>query len=285
MFFNMKNFFEFFGFLSTAAISAVLIFLFIGRKDALKGTDKALLRSELSSADERDMPEAPQAVAMHPSKSNGKKEKPARGAERAPSADDFEATAGDQLKNLYEDDAFVGSTAKKWKSAVKDAADEYNIKPQVLLAHVLVQSYLGRYTQAQLEQDAARHAGERLKSTATALKSYRYGWSMQQLLQSHDLLRYFPEEMPTAAASSPAMRPERSSAAAPKYTPKGSGAAPVVRGSAAAGTSTAEEGFRNMVAKEQGFSTWAGLQRLADPETKTEAQKRVRALMMAAKVK
>ena len=47
----------------------------------------------------------------------------------------------------------------------------------------------------------------------------------------------------------------------------------------------AEEGIKNMVAKEYGFGSWNGLARLADPDMKAEAQRRVRSLMMAARIK
>ena len=46
-----------------------------------------------------------------------------------------------------------------------------------------------------------------------------------------------------------------------------------------------EEGFKNMVAKEYGFASWAGLQKLADPDTKSEAGRRVKSLMMASRVR
>lgn len=47
---------------------------------------------------------------------------------------------------------------------------EYNVKPQVLLAHVLVQISPATIRAHQLYNYAARHAGERVKPTATAIK-------------------------------------------------------------------------------------------------------------------
>lgn len=41
----------------------------------------------------------------------------------------------------------------------------------------------------------------------------------------------------------------------------------------------AEESFKSMVAKENGFANWAGLQRLADLDTKAEASRRVKTLL------
>lgn len=271
---SMKNFFEFFGFLSMAGISAALIFLFIGKKEGLKGGGaREGFLTEMSASAE--VPDAPRAIADRPARSE-RREKSARAA-AAPST--REIAPEEQLKSLYNDDAFVAATAKKWKSAVADAADEYNIKPQVLLAHVLVQSYLGGYSKSDFNDDVARHAGERVKPVSAALKGYRYGWSMQKLMAGHDLLRYFPEEVPTAVAASEPVRfvPEK------KMTAKG--AVPTKPAAPVAQNSPAEEGFKAMVAKEYGFSSWSGLQRLADPDTKTDAQKRVKTLMMAARVR
>ncbi len=272
----MKNFFEFFGFLSAAGMSAVVIFLFIGKKEGLRGSDKVAMMSEHNISDESDMPERPRAIALHPAKNGSKAgvKKERMTSESAP-----DQSAAERLKYLYDDAEFISSTSKQWKSTVKDVAEDYNVRPQVLLAHVLVQSYVGNYSKGQLKQDASRHAGEQIKSVAAALKTYPYGWSMQKLMQQYDLLRYFPEEMPVASASLH-MMPEK------KMMPKGE-----MKGNKQAAQSTAsqvsavEDGFRIMVAKENGFSSWAGLQRLADPETKVEAQTRVKRLMLAARIK
>lgn len=273
----MKNFFEFLGFLSAAGVSAILIFLFIGKKEGLKGVDKDRLVSGYNISDS-DMPAEPRAIAMRPSKGNAakgsaKKEKVAREMEP-------EQSATEKLKYLYDDAEFVASTAKQWKSAVKDASEEYNIKPHVLMAHVLVQSYAGSYSKSQLNRDAAQHAGERVKPLSAVLKTYPYSWSMQKVMQQYDLLRYFPEEMPTASAAV-RMAPEK------KMSVKGGetkSAKPAVK-TLTPQASAVEDGFRNMVAKENGFSSWAGLQRLADPDTKADAQKRVKTLMMASRIK
>ncbi|MCC6281610.1 MAG: hypothetical protein IT262_13475 [Saprospiraceae bacterium] len=270
----MKNFFEFFGFLSAAGVSAVLIFLFIGKKEGLKNVDKDRLVSGYNITDS-DMPAEPQAIAMRPSKgkTSAKKEKIVRDIEP-------EQSAAEKLKYLYDDAEFVASTAKQWKSAVKDASEEYNIKPQVLMAHVLVQAYAGSYSRSQLNRDAAQHAGERVKPLSAVLKTYPYGWSMQKVMQQYDLLRYFPEEMPTASAAI-RMAPEKKMSAKGGETKSAKPAAKSLTPQASA----VEDGFRNMVAKENGFSSWAGLQRLADPDTKAAAQKRVKTLMMASRIK
>jgi len=274
---TMKNFFEFFGFLSAAGMSAVVIFLFIGKKEGLRSDDKDTRVSEYNISSEADMPDRPRAIALHPSKSS----KSASRKEKAVQQEEERSqSASEQLKNLYDDAEFVSSTAKQWKSTVRDIAEDYNVRPQVLLAHVLVQSYIGNYSKSQLKRDAGQHAGEQIKSVSAALKSYPYGWSMQKLMQQYDLMRYFPEEVPVASASLH-MMPEK------KMTPKtvSKGTSKPTAQPAASAVSPAEDGFRNMVAKEYGFSSWTGLQRLADPETKTEAQKRVKRLMLAARIK
>ena len=272
----MKNFFEFFGFLSAAGMSAVVIFLFIGKKEGMRGNLSDPMKSEMNISDDSDMPDRPRAIALHPAKSS----KGSARKERAVQEEAAEQSAGERLKYLYDDSEFISSTAKQWKSTVKDVAEDYNVRPQVLLAHAIVQSYIGNYSKSQLKRDASQHAGEQIKSVASALKTYPYGWSMQKVMQQYDLLRYFPEEMPVASASLH-MMPEK------KMTPKGEnkGSRPATAASASPQVSAVEDGFRVMVAKENGFSSWAGLQRLADPETKADAQKRVKRLMLAARIK
>jgi len=271
----MKNFFEFFGFLSTACISAVLIFIVIGKKDGLISDSKGGFLTEMGA--EANVADAPRTISDHPMRSNtmvsSKRDKAMRPTEASATGQ----SADERLKSIYDDQNFVSTSAKQWKGMVRDAADEYNIKPQVLLAHVLVQSYLGEYSRTQLYNDAARHAGERVKPNATAVKGYHYGWTMQKLMVEHDLLRYFPEEIPVAAAaisiSHKAMEKNTTSKSAAKFS------APVAK------TNPAEEGFKTLVAKEYGFASWPGMQKLADPDTKIEAARRVKSLIMASRVR
>ncbi|MBN8677904.1 MAG: hypothetical protein J0M29_06740 [Chitinophagales bacterium] len=270
----MKNFFEFFGFVSMACISAILIFIFIGgKKDVLSNGSRDGFLTEMGASSE--IPDAPRAISDRPSKSGAgyaKRDKAVKPTEKAVSAEE-------QLKALYADQDYIAQTAKEWKGLVKDAADEYNLKPQVLLAHVLVQSYLGEYNRSNLYNDAARHAGERLKPVNTTVKGYQYGWTMQKLIQDFNLAKYFPEEVPVAAAS--IASPSRKAAEKHSTVAKGiaKSTAPVAK------NNPIEEGFKSMVAKEYGFSSWAGMQKLADPDTKAQAAKRVKSLMMASRVR
>ena len=61
--------------------------------------------------------------------------------------------------------------------------------------------------------------------------------------------------------------------------------AAVAKAKPAASMAPAEAGFREMVAKEEGFSSWQGLQRLGDIDTKKRAEKRVKVLIGAARVR
>ena len=272
----MKNFFEFFGFLSTACISAALIFIVIGgKKDSFGSSAKGGFLSEIGA--DADIEDAPRSISDRPMRSNSSSSSKREISTRKGTESTDQRSAEERLKSLYSDQDFVTATAKQWKSRVRDAADEYNVKPQVLLAHVLVQSYLNDYSQAQLQRDAARHAGERVKPTATAIKGYKYGWSMQKIMNEYDLLRYFPEEAPTAAAAVPSLRKTAEKKMVSKGIAKSS--APVAK------NNPVEEGFKSMVSKEYGFASWAGLQKLADPDTKLEAARRVKSLMMGSRVR
>ncbi len=291
----MKNFFEFFGFLTTACMSAILVFSYIGKKEHRSGgtePTERLVSKHSTAAIEYD---EPSAARDEPSRITGKGARRSEGEygftpagaygnkkakkEAVIIEDDSENIAPEEkLKSLYKDRDFVLSSAKKWKNIVSDISEEYNVRPQVLLAHALVQSYVGPYSKAQLERDAAQHGGEQVMSEANALKRYRYGWTMQRLLNGFDLSGYFPEDVPVATASiaRPSMKPTKT----PATTKSGKTTVPAV-----SKLSPVEEGIRTMVAKEHGFSNWQGLMRLADQDTKVDAQKRVKSLMTAARIR
>ncbi len=280
---SMKSIFELFGFLSMACISAAIIFILMGKKDALgdlaKDNAKAAEYGTLA-----ETPNTPRSVTKGVRDSYASDSGSARRAkgsqEKAPPTMP-EAAPEERLRALYNDADFVAGTAKKWKPLVADVADEYNVKPQLLLANAVLQSYLGGYSKAQLQDDAAQHAGDRVLPTATAAKRYKYGWSVQKVAEQHNLSRYFPAEIPTASASSERMVSAYNSSA--KGTGTAKQASPKV--AATAQSSPVEEGFKAMVAKEYGFSSWNGLSRLADPDMKADAQRRVKSLMMAARIK
>ncbi len=278
----MKSIFELFGFLSMACISAAIIFIFMGKNDALKGLTANKDAAEYSTI--ADAPNAPRSVTKGTRDSYASDSGSAR---RTKSSHETAAPAmsnvasEERLKTLYNDGEFVAATVKQWKSVVADVADEYNVKPQLLLANVVVQSYLGSYSKSQLNDDAAQHAGDRVMPLGSAAKRYKFGWSVQKVMDQHNLGRYFSAEVPTASASSERMVTSYNTTAKGASVAKQS--APKV--TATAQNSPVEEGFKNMVAKEYGFGSWNGLTRLADPEMKADAQRRVKSLMMATRIK
>ncbi|MCC7245356.1 MAG: hypothetical protein IT269_06730 [Saprospiraceae bacterium] len=288
----MKNFFEFFGFLATAGISAVMVFSFIGKKDGRVERDRTISHYSTAAIEgdeayaEADMT-SPRRISGKGAKSNeteyeftpagGYGSKKARRNNDAAIETEPEIAPEAKLRNLSADQSFVRSAAKKWKSASHELAEEYNLRPQVLLANAIVLSYVEEgFSRNQLEREAARHGGERLASVANACKKYRYGWTMSRLINDYDLAGYFPDETPVAAASV---------YSAPAKTTKSATVTTVKSAPAAAKTSPAEEGFKSMVAKEYGFTSWQGLQRLGDHETKAEAQRRVKSLLTAARIR
>ena len=276
----MKNVFELFGFLSMACISAAIIFILMGKKDLLNTASASAGAPDLYG-EVAEAPGSPKSVTKGARDSYASDSGSAR---RAKSSRDEAASAApeERLKSLYNDQDFVYESVKKWRSAVADMADEYSVKPQVLLAHAVVQSYLGDYSKGQLRQDAAQHAGDQVMAAGAAAKRYKFGWSVQKVMEQHRLEQYFAAAMPTASASA-----EPRMTSAKNATAKGGSSA---KPSAPKVTPTAknapmEEGFKAMVAKEYGFSTWSGLERLADSDMKAEAQRRVRSMMLAARVK
>lgn len=279
----MKNFFELFGFLSTACISAAIIFIFMGKKDILKGNDKDALVSEYSVV--ADAPNAPRSVtkgSRDSYASDSGSARRAKGSRDVSAPSESNVAAEERLKALFNDGSFVSETVKKWKSIVADVADEYNVKPQVLLANVVVQSYLGGYSKSQLNDDAAQHAGDRVMPASSAAKRYKFAWSIQKVMEQHNLGRYFvEEEIPTASASSSRMVSAKNTSAKGVAASKPS----AQKVTATAKNDPIEEGFKNMVAKEYGFGSWTGMQRLADPDMTAEAKRRVRSLMMASRIK
>lgn len=279
----MKNVFELFGFLSMACISAAIIFILMGKKDLLNTASASAGAPDLYG-EVAEAPGSPKAVTKGVRDSYASDSGSARRAKgsKAEAADQYAAAPEERLKSLYNDQDFVYESVKKWRSAVADMADEYNVKPQVLLAHAVVQSYLGDYSKGQLRQDAAQHAGDQVMGAGAAAKRYKFGWSVQKVMEQHRMDQYFAAAMPTATASA-----EPRMVSAKNTSAKGGASA---RPSAPKVTPTAknapmEEGFKAMVAKEYGFSTWSGLERLADSDMKAEAQRRVRSMMLAARVK
>jgi hypothetical protein len=273
----MKSFFEFLGFISTALISGFLVFTYIGhQKNAGKSDMKEMVTAynagESTYSDIEPVSPARNA-AKEKKKNMPKNAVPAPQAEKKTLATESVAIT-DKLKSLYADEAFVAAAVKKWKNHVEEASEAHLVRPQLLLSNVIIKSYLGDYSYRDFKRDVSEHAGDQATPLATAGKSYDYAWSVAKIAQQYDLGQYFEAPVKTASAKAPAYKavtaPQKATASKQK---------PV------ASVSPAEAGFREMVAKEEGFSSWQGLQRLGDLETKKNAERRVKTLMSAARVR
>lgn len=279
----MKSFFEFLGFVSTALISGFLVFSYVGHK---KNTDKPASDELVTAYNKNGVATLPEMAPVSSSRKSASKEKKtsAKGSPAEYPVSRYVAQAPseavtEKLKGLFEDEGFVRAAVSKWKKQVANASEAYSVKPQLLLSNAIVKSYLGAYSSGDFNRDVSEHAGDLALPTSTAAKSYDYAWSVAKIAQQYDLAKYFPAATPTVSAK--VSTSLKSSPVAGKKT------AAVVQEKAkpAASTSPAEGGFREMVAKEEGFSSWQGLQRLGDPDTKKRAEKRVKMLLSAARVR
>ncbi len=279
----MKSFFELLGFASTALISGFLVFTYVGhKKNAGKSGPNQELVAEYSTEESASLPELKPISGGRIEK---EKKKTTKGiaeipASQKPTLAVESASVTEKLKGLYADNDFVIATAKKWKKSVAEASETHSVKPNLLLSNVIVKSYLGNYTMRDFNRDVSEHAGDLAKPAGTALKSYDYSWSVGKVAQQYNLAKYFPAPTPTVVAKVPAY-----ASASTGSTKKTVAAAAPQKAKPAASVSPAEASFREMVAKEEGFSSWQGLQRLGDLETKKNADRRVKTLMGAVRVR
>ncbi len=277
----MKSFFEFLGFVSTALISGFLVFSYVGHK---KNADRPASDELVTAYNTKEKGALPEMTPVSSSRRAASKDKKTStagavaGYQAGRNTVLTEASASDRLKDLYNDDSYVRSVASKWKKQVANASETYSVKPGLLLSNIVVKSYLGSYGAADFKRDVSEHAGDLALPTSAASKSYDYAWSVAKLAQQYDLAQYFPAATPVAAAK---VTPSYKAPAAAKKTTL---AAPE-KAKPAAALSPVESGFREMVAKEEGFSSWQGLQRLGDLDAKKRADKRVKMLLGAARVR
>lgn len=277
----MKNFFEFIGFSATALLAGFLVFSYVGKQKNASAPSASLL-TEMNS--EQEDSEQPRMKTISGKKSKGAAASDNERVSAAPSprntpAAPADANVEEKLRTLLDNRSIVESLAAKWKQPVANAADENTNKAAALLAHAIIQSYLGVYTARDLQRDAVAHAGDQVKSPENAAKGYPYAWSVGKLMSRYNLQQLYPAPPPpvrTAAAkvvTRPATAASGSNPVAAKISK------PVAQ------TPPGEAGVREMVARENGFSSWSGLQRLADAETKKKAEKRFKSLMMATRIK
>jgi hypothetical protein len=278
----MKGFFELLGFASTALISGFLVFSYVGQK---KNADKPNLKEMTAANFSNSSSELPELRQISSSQGVPKQQKkgpkdlsPNYATEKKTLAVES-ASVTEKLKNLYADEDFVVSVAKKWKKQVADASETHSVKPQLLLSNVIVKSYLGNYSTSDFNRDVSEHAGDLALPTSTALKSYDYSWSVGKIAQQYNLTKYFPAPTPVAVAK---VAPSYNAATVAKKT---TAAAQRQKAKPQATVSPVEAEFREMVAKEEGFTSWQGLQRLGDLDTKKNAERRVKMLMSASRVR
>ncbi len=281
----MKGFFELLGFASMALISGFLVFTLVGRNIKTLRPDAQEMLSENNISDHSGPRELPTISNSKGGSRATSGRAESQKAQRSAASERPAANASEQLRDLYTDQQFVTATVQRWKRAVADANDVHTIRPDVLMSNIIVRSYLGAYSQRDFQQDVSEHAGDCAVSASNALKTYEYGWSMAKLMQQHNLAKYFPAPAASTAAQ---FRPKSRVAEANVFSMSSKKSAPAAAPKIAkptASTSAAEAGFRDMVAKEEGFSSWAGLQKLGDIDTKQTAERRVKRLLSAARVR
>jgi hypothetical protein len=280
----MKGFFELLGFVSMALISGFLVFTVVGRTSKSARPDATEMLSEHSISDHSGPRELPTISNSKNSSRTASNFSEPKKTQRGAAVPQPAANASERLRDLYDDQQFVNATVQRWKRAVTDANESHTLRPDVLMSNIIVRSYLGEYGQREFRQDVAEHAGDCAVSASNALKTYEFGWSMSKLMQQHNLARHFPAAAPAATAAHFKPQPRVAEAnifSAKKTAPA---AAPKITKPVAV-ISAAEAGFRDVVAKQEGFSSWAGLQKLGDLEQKQNAERRVKRLLSAARVK
>ena len=156
----MKNFFEFLGFVSTILITGFFVFSFIGHN---KNADRSLKSNLLTESAEANSDAAPELPSISSTRKKGGDKAAKRNTAEAP-----ELSETEKLRNLFDDEDFVQSAVRKWKKATLHAQEDYAVKPNLLLAHAIVQSYLGTYSERDLYRDAAAHGGDLVMSTDKA---------------------------------------------------------------------------------------------------------------------
>jgi len=190
----MKNFFEFIGFSATALLAGFLVFSYVGKQKNASAPSASLL-TEMNS--EQEDSEQPRMKTISGKKSKGAAASDNERVSAAPSprntpAAPADANVEEKLRTLLDNRSIVESLAAKWKQPVANAADENTNKAAALLAHAIIQSYLGVYTARDLQRDAVAHAGDQVKSPENAAKGYPYAWSVGKLMSRYNLQQLYP---------------------------------------------------------------------------------------------
>jgi hypothetical protein len=299
----MKSIFELLGFLFTALITGVLAFLYIGHTKNTPKTEKTTISSFSKDGIEYEnertslasVPSAPKRIEQDiepialstPARvSVGKTpEKSRKNIISEEKSTVLKESASDKLKKIYEDETFVTTAIEKWRKKVADVSKENDIRPAFLLANCVAKSYLNTYTIKDFSNDVAQHISDNEEPANDAIKFYDNYNCLLRLVKLYDLELLFPKvAKPIVAAKKDKKSDKKLKEITLKKAPKIPEPTPTPK-LVTTKENASEKSFREMVARQEGFETWQGLQFLADPETKRNAEKRVKLLASAASVK
>ncbi len=309
----MKNFFESIGFLATAVITGFLIFMMIGKSKnqpqnlTTETSATAAAKAEILTTHknagiefEEDFAEniagrtaggnaeAKIGAVTTVSKTPRKTPAPEAIPVKKSTAEAKTAAPTNDLREIFTDEIFIQNLLSKWKSRVAKTASENEIRPGFLMANVLVQTYLGEYNSPDFQSDVAKHRGDAALPAATALRKYDNEKTIAALVKMYDLDRaagfaaakYTSKKEVKSEPISSAKKKSKDKLKPETHKPEVKKV-----GQSDSKISNAEAYSREMAAKEFGFSTWQGLQFLADPDTKTKAEKRVKTIMLASRIR
>ncbi len=289
----MKSFFTLVGFVGVLFASGALSFIGIGYindadkkfgqvdEDVIVNGEKLDGDMAMGSISENDL-SAPQAIASVDTPSRKSRKKETRNAEESPAIETESIQS--QLKRLYNEDRFVMSTVRKWEKEVKDMSAQYTLKPEVLMAAVIIDAYTGDFSKSELRSIARDHAGERVMPMKEALRNYDYGWSMNKIIDKFDLdKRFVSRSRSKAPVIESRTTTEKVSAVKRESTKKSIAVAG--KSNSSERISSVELEFRKQVAKSMGFQTWEGLMQLGNPAERDKAKRALNMLMMTSKVK
>lgn len=299
----MKGFFTMVGFVGVLIMSGAISFIGIGymrnTDKAMRSSNRVVTTTEEDRITDRDMndnnevleariPERITKKKLVEPEVVAKKEPVSRPltssrAERVSSKKEAVVVdSRERLRDLYSDKKFVQSCIDRWKSEVENISAEYNLKPEVIMALVMVKSYLGDYSRSALHSDAQDHAGERPMTVASALDNYEFGWSMNKLIDKYNLDRKFgsSKRASTSTTTEKRIPIERKEKVAVKKTSERK-----KETATSTSVSSVEKEFQRKVAQSMGFRSWKGLINLANHEDREKAQQRVKAMMLTSRIK
>jgi hypothetical protein len=289
----MKSFFTLVGFVGVLFASGALSFIGIGyindadkkfgqtEEEVIVNGEKLHGDMAMGSLSEDDL-SAPPAVAAVDTPTRKTRKPASRNIEESPAIETESIQS--QLKRLYNEDRFVMSTVRKWEEDVKDMSAQYTLKPEVLMAAVIIDAYTGNFSKSELRSIARDHAGERVMPMKEALRNYDYGWSMNKIIDKFDLDKRFVSRSRSKATVIES-RTTTEKVSAVKREPAKKSIAVAGKNTSKERVSSVEQEFRKQVAKSMSFQTWEGLMQLGAPEQRDKAKRALNMLMMTSKVK